>query len=35
MDHPDIKKIKPFIYHATELEGSNPMFAYYMKSFAI
>ena len=34
-DCPEILAIKPFIYHATELEKINPIFSFYMKQFSI
>ena len=35
MSTTEINQLKPFIYHSTEIEPVNPMFAFYLKTYAI
>lgn len=35
MDPPEYKQFKPFIQMAQELQQINPMFAYYIKTYAV
>ena len=33
--NPEFNALKPFIYHAKEIESVNPIFAFYLKTYAI
>ena len=35
MANQEINTLKPFIFHSSEMDSINPMFAFYLKTYAI